>query len=248
MKPRSNRRKTKIMPDNLKTIIFDLDDTLFDRNKAQQEIVYVMMRKLPQVFKGLDKEMVVDAFYMSDEIGMREYYAGGSSDSIRIGRSKAFLDLLGLNETFAERITSIYVNSYPALKVPIDGAESVLRILDDDFQLGLISNGFPDVQYKKLRSLGIRNMFDCILLSEEIGIRKPNPRIFWRATRLLSKEPDECMYIGDSYSADVIGAKKAGMLACWFNPDGRSVPQTLIAPDYEIRSLKEVLRIVGYRG
>ena len=170
--------------------------------------------------------------------------AGGSVEATRTRRSKAFLKILGLSEDPADKITAMYVKSYPTVNASVGGAKSVIRGLAKKFQLGIVSNGWPDVQYRKLETLGIKHLFDCIVLSEEIGIRKPDPGIFWRAAELLARVPEECLYVGDSYNTDIPGAKKAGMQACWFNPHDLGPPQTDTEPDFEIRALDEILVVL----
>ena len=234
------------MINDVKAVIFDVDDTLFDRNKAQREILRLIVRELSDVFAGIDEQTAIDAFLESDSVALQEYYDNpdASGHVLRARRSEAFLRILGLDEGFAGRITAMYVESYPTLDVPVEGAKSVVKSLVERFQLGVVSNGFPDVQYRKLKTLGIEGSFDCIVLSEEIGIRKPDPRIFWRAASMLVRQPEECLYIGDSYHADVPGAKKAGMQACWFNPRGLHPSQEGVKPDFEIAALHEILTIL----
>jgi len=77
-----------------------------------------------------------------------------------------------------------------------------------------------------------------------LGIRKPDPGIFWHATGLLGREPEECLYVGDSYAADVVGGKKAGVQVCWFNPGGLRPVQVDVESEYEIRALDEILEIL----
>ena len=81
-----------------------------------------------------------------------------------------------------------------------------------------------------------------------MGIRKPDSRIFWHATGLLGREPEECLYVGDSYTADVVGGKKAGVQVCWFNPGGLRPAQVSVECDFEIRALAEVCEILGEVG
>jgi len=88
----------------------------------------------------------------------------------------------------------------------------------------------------------MRHLFECILLSGETGIFKPDPRIFWQAARALNVEPEACLYVGNSYEDDIVGSKRAGMWACWFNPNGR---QSAKKPDIEIRTLAELLPILS---
>jgi putative hydrolase of the HAD superfamily len=85
-------------------------------------------------------------------------------------------------------------------------------------------------------------LFECIVLSEELGIRKPDPAIFWHAAELLDVAPGDCLYIGDSYDNDVVGAKRSGMHVCWFNPAGEAASGE-VKPDLEIRTLEEILRL-----
>jgi putative hydrolase of the HAD superfamily len=92
-----------------------------------------------------------------------------------------------------------------------------VREISRIFKIGVVSNGLPDVQYQKLETIGLRHLFNCIILSEEIGIRKPDPRIFSHAASLLQIPPQECLYVGDSCTNDIVGARNAGMQTCWLN-------------------------------
>ncbi len=228
----------------MKAVLFDLDDTLFDRNKAQEEILDRIVHEFREIFTGIDKEAITHAFFESDRLMTEEFNAGGPIDEVRIGRSRKFLKILGLSEESAEKITKMYIKSYPTINAQVTNATIVLRNLAKKFQLGVISNGSRDVQYQKLKTLGIKDLFRCIVLSEEVGIRKPDPRIFWKATTSLDREPEECLYVGDSYGTDILGAKKVGMLACWFNPKDL-LPQEDVEPDFEICALDEILGFLG---
>ncbi len=228
----------------MKAVLFDLDDTLFDRNKAQEEILHRIIHEFHEIFKGIDEKRIFNAFLESDRLSTEEFNAGDSIDVVRIERSRKFLNILGLSENFVGKITEMYIKSYPAINVPVKNAKVVIRNLAKKIQLGVISNGSLDVQHQKLETLGIKHLFRCIVLSEEVGIRKPKPGIFWKATTLLDRRPEECLYVGDSYNTDIAGAKKAGMQACWFNPKGASLSQKDVKPDFEIHTLYEILGIL----
>lgn len=232
------------MIDGLKAIIFDVDDTLYDRTGAQFGILRIIMQKFSDLFSGTDEQAAIDAFIKSDEIALEYYYSGTPGDESRAIRSREFLRILGLNDEFADAITKIYVDLYPTIKSPVKGAESVVATLDKKYQLGIVSNGLPDVQYRKLKVLNLEHFFECIVLSGELGIQKPDPRIFWEATSILNKKPEECLYIGDHYEVDIPGAKSAGMKACWFNPNGLEIPQIEVKPDFILGSLDEIIGIV----
>jgi putative hydrolase of the HAD superfamily len=229
---------------NLRAVLFDVDDTLFDRERAQEEILHLIVQELPDIFAGIDSKVIADAFRESDRLALQEFDSGIYGDLLRIRRSETFLRLLGLNEDSAGKITTMYVEAYPAVNAPVKDSKLVVETLAKRYRLGIVSNGFPDVQYRKLETLGIRHLFDCVVLSEESGVRKPDPEIFWKAANLLANDPQECLHVGDSYNADILGAKGAGMQACWFNPYGLHLPRVDPKPDLEISALNEILGIL----
>jgi putative hydrolase of the HAD superfamily len=230
------------MKAELTAVLFDIDDTLFDRQRAQQEMSALIVREFPDLFAGIDERAVRDAFLESDRISAELPDWQGNANGARLGRSRIFLEMLGLAQDAAPEITTLYVTAYPRIFAPVQDAQQVVRQLSSRFRLSVVSNGIPDVQYTKIETLGIRHLFACILLSGEIGISKPDPRIFWQAARALNVEPQACLHVGNSYEDDVVGSKQAGMWACWLNPSGR---QLAIKPDIEIRTLAELLPILS---
>jgi HAD superfamily hydrolase (TIGR01549 family) len=228
------------MKNKIKAILFDVDETLFDRVLAQQAILELIVKQMPQVFDGYDPGRVLAAFLKSDQIYTDLFNNGAPSEGSRDRRSKLFLQLLGIDEKYTAKITELYVKDYPGVKAHVDGAVPVIKKLSRKYQLGVVSNGFTDVQYRKLEAMGLRDLFSCIVLSEEFGIRKPNPGIFHQAALLLHMQPQECLYVGDSYTNDVIGAKNAGMHVCWFNRDSQQIPDEKIKPDFVITKFEEL--------
>jgi HAD superfamily hydrolase (TIGR01549 family) len=234
------------MAADLKAVLFDVDDTLFDRKGAQLLVLDVIAREFRDLFSGIDRQKLAEAFLESDRLTTLEFYGEiYTVRNIRVRRARVFLDMLELDGEHAEAIAELYVEAYPRSNAPVDGAMAVVEALAPKFQLGIISNGLPDVQYRKLETLGLGHFFDCIVLSEELGVRKPDPAIFWHATGLLGREPDECLYVGDSYTADVVGAKRAGLPVCWFNPSGLHPPQDSVECDFEVRALAQVCEILN---
>ena len=232
------------MAAGIRAVIFDLDDTLFDRNAAQIRVVDLIMQEFSQIFRGLDRERVVAAFLESDRLADVDFHAGEPSDGLREKRIVTFLRLLGTNTDCADAITQMYVRDYPKMNIPVTGAVSVVKELSGRFRLGVISNGSPDVQYRKLEAIGLGGIFGCILLSEEIGIRKPDPRIFHIAADALRVRPDECLYVGDSCRNDVIGAQTAGMKACWYNSRSLELEPTGTKADFTVTSISELTGIL----
>jgi len=189
-------------------------------------------------------DRITKAFFESDRVATDAFNAGASSEGLREERSRHFLRLLGIKEDIAGNITDMYVREYPHIDAPVDGAITLVRESRRRFKVGAVSNGFPDVQYRKLETIGIRDAFTCIVLSEEIGIRKPDPRIFRKAAGLLGVPPSACLYVGDSYASDIVGAKAAGMTTCWLCRDGTYPENAEIHTDYAVNELDKLKQIL----
>jgi HAD superfamily hydrolase (TIGR01509 family) len=226
---------------HIKAVLFDVDGTLFDRVLAQKEVCALIVKQLPRIFGDLKPERVLEAYLESDRVSTERFDAGAPSEALRDLRNSLFLQLLGLKEDLAAAISEIYVRDYPKVKTPVDGAIPVVKKLSRKFKVGIVSNGLADVQYTKLETIGLRHLFSCIVLSEEFGIRKPDSKIFHHAVSLLHLQPAECLYVGDSYINDVIGAKTAGMQACWFNPESLKSQDENIKPEFIVNELEELL-------
>jgi len=99
----------------------------------------------------------------------------------------------------------------------VDGAIEILEYLKaKGYTLSIISNGFVEVQYTKLRRSGLLPYFDHIFLSEEIGCQKPDIRFFDAVIKKLNVTPSDCVVIGDNLQTDILGAQNAGIKAIYF--------------------------------
>jgi putative hydrolase of the HAD superfamily len=121
--------------------------------------------------------------------------------------------------------------------------KNVLQQLSEwDVSMGIISNTTNPVFMKELEleDTGLKEFFDFTLYSSGVPYRKPHPSIFQLAINHFQFEPCEILFVGDSISADILGAQKVGMKTAWMN---RKQDQTDIIPDYELISLEDLLRI-----
>ena len=120
------------------------------------------------------------------------------------------------------------------------GAEGLLRTLHGRYALYLVSNGLTRVQNARLASAGIAPYFDGIFLSEQLGVNKPDPAFFERSVgRVPGFDRRRALLVGDSLTSDIRGARRAGIMSCWYNARRRA-PRADIVPDYEIESLAEL--------
>lgn len=121
---------------------------------------------------------------------------------------------------------------------------SVLEKLRGNYPLGLITNGAPDIQLAKIDGSGIRHYFDSITISGEVGIGKPDPKIFDTALQALGSSVEDTLMVGNSLGRDVAGAQKFGMRAVWVNRTG-ATRKIDVEPYAEITSLEELQDILG---
>ena len=125
-----------------------------------------------------------------------------------------------------------------------DDSIPTLEALRGRYQLAVITNGPWDMQIDKLEVHGCEGHFDLFVASGELGLLKPDPRIFQHACDKLGVAPEEAWHIGDSLTTDVAGAKAAGLTAVWLNRDGATREEGQPGPDHEIMSLTELLPLL----
>ncbi|MFT3751772.1 MAG: HAD-IA family hydrolase [Paludibacter sp.] len=132
---------------------------------------------------------------------------------------------------------------FPATTELIPFAKELLDYLYQKYPLTIVSNGFTEVQYKKIRSANLEHYFSHIVLSEEAKALKPDKGIFEYALKLNNATPGETIMIGDSYEADIIGAQNAGIDQVYFNPYP-SPADDVLQCTFKIKSLEELLHLL----
>ena len=125
----------------------------------------------------------------------------------------------------------------------LPGAEELVRYLAKKYPLTVVTNGFIEVQYEKFDKSGLRDCFSHIVLSEEVGCQKPNPRIFEEALRMNSLQAEDVVMIGDSWNSDIQGAINAGIDQIWVRKSKDPLPEGQSAT-YLVQSLSEVMEIL----
>lgn len=125
----------------------------------------------------------------------------------------------------------------------LPGAEELVRYLAKKYPLTVVTNGFIEVQYEKFDKSGLRNCFSHIVLSEEVGCQKPNPRIYEEALRMNGVSAEEAVMIGDSWNSDIQGAINAGIDQIWVRKSQDSLPEGQSAT-YLVHTLSDVMEIL----
>ena len=143
----------------------------------------------------------------------------------------------------AEQLSEDFLNMTTARFSLLPGAEELVRYLAKKYPLTVVTNGFVEVQYEKFDKSGLRDSFAHIVLSEEVGCQKPNPRIFEEALRMNGLQAEEVVMIGDSWNSDIQGAINAGIDQIWIRKSQDPLPEGQTAT-YLVQSLSEVMEIL----
>ena len=145
--------------------------------------------------------------------------------------------------TLAEQMSEDFLHLTTAHFSLLEGAEALVRYLAEKYPLTVVTNGFVEVQYEKFDKSGLRDCFAHIVLSEEVGCQKPNPRIYEEALRMNGISAEEAVMIGDSWNSDIQGAINAGIDQIWIRKSQDPLPEGQSAT-YIVKSLAEVMEIL----
>jgi YjjG family noncanonical pyrimidine nucleotidase len=202
---------------NLKAVLFDLDDTLFDHAHASS----VALRALHERHAS---DIAFEDFSAKHAELLEVYhkrFLGGeyTLDQARAERMMALFANFGelLDDEVAWQIAGEYRELHQTNRQLVEGAKELLDDLSKEFALGIVTNNSTAEQYAKLAHLGIANHFKAVVISEEVGVMKPDAAIYFAALDRLGCEPHEAVMVGDNLHADVLGAQEAGIAAVWFN-------------------------------
>ena len=125
----------------------------------------------------------------------------------------------------------------------VDGAkETLLYLKNRGYILSVATNGLTAIQEGRTKEL--QNLFVHLFVSEAFGAIKPSEAFFAKLLSALHAKKEECLFVGDSLSSDICGAKNAGIDCCFFNPQKKSVPENVPAPDFTIEKLTDLMRLL----
>lgn len=227
-----------------KNIFFDLDDTLWAFSLNARDTYEEMYRKYgyDRYFDSFDHYY---SLYLRRNQELWVEYADGKVTKEELNRQRYLypLESVGVcDSALAKAYEKDALATMPAKRKLMPHAREVLDYLSAKYNLYILSNGFKELQFHKMRSSGIDRYFKKVVLSDDIGILKPWPEIFHFALSATQSELHESLMIGDSWESDVAGAAGVGMHQVFYNLSGRmDLP---FAPTYQITDLKELLDLL----
>jgi putative hydrolase of the HAD superfamily len=227
----------------IKAVLFDLDDTLFDHHGCAHEALTAVQRShtllRAEPFERLER---IHAAFL-EELHADVMLGRVPIEVARVERFRRLLAAVGAPENDdAAPAAALYRDTYRTVRRAIAGAAALLEALASRARIAVVSNNLLEEQRDKLRTCALERFVEALIVSEEAGVSKPDPAIFRIALDRLNASPAEAVMVGDSWTADVVGARAAGIRAIWFNPAGASAPAGEFIE--ELRSLEPTDAVV----
>lgn len=209
------------MKKKYKHLFFDLDHTLWDfEANSRETLTELYVNYEVERHSGFGFEDFLRTYYKVND-KMWELYHNGkiSRDELRLRRFRETFALFDYeNDDAITRFETDYMSICPTKPHLMEGAVELLDMLKLHYHLHIITNGFNKTQETKLNSSGLKAYFKHVLTSDEIGVSKPDARIFIEALKRSGAVRKNSLMIGDNLFADVLGAKNCGIDQVFFNP------------------------------
>ncbi len=222
-------------------VLFDADDTLFDFQKACR-------RALSLTVESMVGHELPEAFEIYERNNRRWWLAFEKGEvtmeQLSVGRFVDFTDQMGVSHiSTPEGWRDEYQKNLGACAIMVEGAEELCERLRGKCRMYIITNGIAAVQRDRMSRASIRNCFEELFISQELGCRKPQKEYFDIVlSRLGNVEKEKILVVGDSLTSDVKGGIDAGLDVCWYNPHGKDSGG--LRPEYTVSKLADVAAIV----
>lgn len=218
-------------------IIFDADETLFDFKKSERDAFKNTMLEFDIEY---DENHHLTIYQGINSSIWKEFEKGLiTQEKLKVERFKRLSDKL--NAGFDENeFAKAYMKNLSNASFLYDDSIELVESLHKDFRLTIVTNGLKDVQDNRIRKSIIAKYFEDIVVSEEVKVAKPDPKIFEHVlNNIKHTDKSKVLMVGDSLTSDIQGGINFGVDTCWFNPN-KNENKTSIKPTYEISSLMEL--------
>ncbi len=225
------------MIDDLTHLLLDLDGTVLDFEASQR---HALRETVTALGVSWDDEHAVT--YARINVALWEAYERREIEAtaLRTTRWRQFLEALEV-EADPDGVGTDYLAAFARGAHLIEGAREAVAALAQRLSLIAVTNGFGDVQHERLERSGLRRHLDGVVVSDEVGAAKPQPRIFDVAFELAGHPPrDRVAIVGDSLTSDIAGGRSYGITTIWVNPAGADAAPD-VAPDHTVAHLAELL-------
>lgn len=221
----------------VEVILFDADGTLFDFQRAERQALAQTMTRFDLEYDDARHPALYTT--INRDAWRRLEQGTLTAATLKVERFRRFLASCEV-AVGPEAFSGEYLRQLATASHLLDGAEALLAAIRPRVRLGIVTNGLAEVQRPRLARSAIGPLFDTVVVSEEIGIAKPDARIFEHALRQLRHDDrGTVLMVGDSLESDIQGGLNAGLRTCWFNPSG-AANGTAIEPAFEIARLLDL--------
>ncbi|STO42704.1 Pyrimidine 5'-nucleotidase YjjG [Grimontia hollisae] len=213
-------------------ILFDADETLFS---------FDALAGLKTMFNELDVDFTEQDFAEYEAVNKPLWvkYQNGEITAKQLQEERFMVWANRLDIAPAE-LNRRFLKAMADVCQPLEGVREILPLLAQKAKLGIITNGFVQLQQIRLEKTGLREYFEWVVISEEVGVAKPDVAIFEHAFQLM-EYPDKAriLMVGDNADSDIRGGINAGIDTCWLNVDGKPLPED-IEPTFVATSWAEI--------
>ncbi|MDR3552860.1 MAG: YjjG family noncanonical pyrimidine nucleotidase [Clostridia bacterium] len=218
-------------------ILLDADGTLLDYDAAERSALRRAFSDfgLPYGERAEEEYRRINGRYWL-------LYENGEVDArtLQVERFHSLIAALGAGPADADALNETYLGYLAQGSFLLPGALEVFRALSARKALAIVTNGFTRTQRGRILNSALSGCISHLIISEEAGAAKPDPRYFEYALKMIGHPcKTDVLMVGDSLTADIRGGNACGIDTCWLNP-ARAANGTGIEPDYEIASLGEL--------
>lgn len=223
-----------------KHLLFDLDGTLFDYDKAESD---ALQSTFLQFGFNYNQEYLNKYREVNSQIWQDFENGKITQKKLKTKRFEHLADSLQLKYDSFDFSKKYLLNLSKGIEL-IDGAQNLLETLYGKVKLFLITNGLTIVQKPRIKNSTIGKYFEDEIISEEVGFAKPQKEIFDLAFgKMNNPAKHEVLIIGDSLTSDIAGGINYGIDTCWYNPDSKETENDL-KPTHEIQDLNELINLI----
>lgn len=239
-----------------KAVIFDLFDTLVNFNRSRLPAAYIdgveiksTSNEVYKVFRKFHNDVDFKDFYTAftesyaefEENKLKDYREFHNRERFKLMISKINTETNRHSEELVDEMVLAHMGRIASATEFPEENRDTLYTLTSKYRLAIISNfDHAPTAYGILERFDIRNLFESIFISIEIGWRKPKADIFFSAFNSLKIEPEEAIFVGDNFEADVVGSKAVGMDVVWINKNKEPLRKEISEPDYVVSEFAEI--------
>lgn len=232
------------------TVLFDLDDTLHDDSLAFCTAARMVADEIAAEH-GIDAATLTAAYIAEAQAFWRQLSAAHLAAGIIDTRAQMWSDALAASgyrtgdASLAAQCAERYTRYRAEVLQPFPGATELVDTLRArGCKLGIVTNGFAATHHDKIARLGFTERFDALFIADEMGMVKPDPRIFTHACAVLGSVPARTAMVGDRYDRDIVGAHEAGLFTVLVDVHRIPVPPGAQPPDAVVSTIGEVLAVL----